>query len=165
MFAFFGILMPSASSTERTEASACTPVHTPQMRSTNAHASRGSRPLRITSRPRHIVPGGHRVADHVVLVDVDLDAQVALDAGDRVDDDALAAVVELEALGLDDGHDHFSTSDSLSLRVLLRACLIALTAACAATAAPATATAVRPMRSAVPSMPSPPGALIVVRWS
>ena len=56
MFAFFGILMPSASSTERTEASACTPVHTPQMRSTNAHASRGSRPLRITSRPRHIVP-------------------------------------------------------------------------------------------------------------
>ncbi len=56
MFAFLGILMPSASSTERTEASACTPVHTPQMRSTKAHASRGSRPLRITSRPRHIVP-------------------------------------------------------------------------------------------------------------
>ena len=56
MFAFFGILIPSASSTERTDASACTPVHTPQMRSTNAHASRGSRPLRMTSRPRHIVP-------------------------------------------------------------------------------------------------------------
>ena len=26
------------------------------MRSTNAQASRGSRPLRMTSRPRHIVP-------------------------------------------------------------------------------------------------------------
>ena len=56
MFAFFGILIPSASSTERTDASACTPVQTPQIRSVNAHASRGSRPLRITSRPRHIVP-------------------------------------------------------------------------------------------------------------
>ena len=56
MFAFFGILIASASSTERTDASACTPVHTPQMRSTNAQASRGSRPFRMTSRPRHIVP-------------------------------------------------------------------------------------------------------------
>src|SRR6185369_235281 len=56
MFALSGIAIPSASSTQRTEASACTPVHTPQMRSTKAHASRGSRPLRITSRPRHIVP-------------------------------------------------------------------------------------------------------------
>ena len=86
--AFFGILIPSASSTARTEASACTPVQTPQMRWVNAQASRGSRPLRITSRPRHIVPRGQRVADDVV-VDVDLDAQVPLDAGDGIDDDAL----------------------------------------------------------------------------
>ena len=109
--------------------------------------------------------GGHRVADHVVLVDVDLDAQVALDARDRVDDDALAAVVEREALGLDGRHVHFSTSLTLSLRPLLRACLIALTAACAAMAAPATPRAVRPIRSAVPSTPGMPGARIVVRWS
>jgi hypothetical protein len=54
--AFFGIVMPSASSTARTEVSAWQPVHTPQMRSTKAQASRGSRPLRITSRPRHMVP-------------------------------------------------------------------------------------------------------------
>jgi hypothetical protein len=32
------------------------PVQTPQMRSTKAQASRGSRPLRMTSRPRHMVP-------------------------------------------------------------------------------------------------------------
>ena len=56
VFAFSGISIFSAFSTARTEASACTPVHTPQMRCTNAHASRGSRPRRMTSRPRHIVP-------------------------------------------------------------------------------------------------------------
>jgi hypothetical protein len=43
--------------------------------------------------------GGYRVADHVVGVEVDLDAHVPLDAGHRVDDDAPAAVVEVEALG------------------------------------------------------------------
>jgi len=31
-------------------------VHTPQMRSTNAHASRGFAALEDDSRPRHIVP-------------------------------------------------------------------------------------------------------------
>ncbi len=56
VFAFSGISMPSAFSTARTEASACTPVQTPQMRCTKAQASRGSRPRRMTSRPRHIVP-------------------------------------------------------------------------------------------------------------
>ena len=89
--------------------------------------------------------GGHRVADHVVLVDIDLDAQMALDARDRIDDDALAAVVEREALRLIGGHDYSSTSLTLSLRLLLRACLIALIAACAATAAPATAARPRPI--------------------
>ena len=43
--------------------------------------------------------GRDGVADDVLVVDVDLDAQVPLDAGDRIDDDAPAAVVELEALG------------------------------------------------------------------
>jgi hypothetical protein len=56
VFAFSGIWIPSACSTLRTEASACTPVHTPQMRCTKGQASRGSRPRRMTSRPRHIVP-------------------------------------------------------------------------------------------------------------
>ncbi len=56
MLAFSGILMPMASSTARTLASACTPVHTPQIRSVKAQASRGSRPLRMSSRPRHMVP-------------------------------------------------------------------------------------------------------------
>jgi hypothetical protein len=56
LLAFSGILMDSASSTARTEVSAWVPVQTPQMRSVKAQASRGSRPLRITSRPRHMVP-------------------------------------------------------------------------------------------------------------
>ena len=42
--------------------------------------------------------GGDRVADDVVLVDVHLDAQMAFDARDRIDDDALAGVVEREAV-------------------------------------------------------------------
>src|SRR5579872_1752809 len=34
---------------------ACTVVHTPQKRWVNSHASRGSRPRRIFSMPRHMV--------------------------------------------------------------------------------------------------------------
>jgi len=33
-----------------------TPVQTPHMRSVKAQASRGSRPFRMISRPRHILP-------------------------------------------------------------------------------------------------------------
>jgi len=56
MLALAGIWIPSASSTARTLVSAWVPVHTPQMRSVKAQASRGSRPLRMTSSPRHMVP-------------------------------------------------------------------------------------------------------------
>ena len=55
-WAFLGISMPSAFSTERTEASAWTDVQTPQKRWVNIHASLGSFPWRITSKPRHIWP-------------------------------------------------------------------------------------------------------------
>ena len=61
------------------EVSAWVPVQTPQIRSVKAQASRGSRPFRITSSPRHIVPVRHRVADDALLVDVDLAAHVAFD--------------------------------------------------------------------------------------
>ena len=54
--AFGGTAMPRASSTDRTEASACTVVQTPQTRSVKAQASRGSRPLRMISMPRTMVP-------------------------------------------------------------------------------------------------------------
>ena len=51
-----GILIPRASSTARMEAKAWTVVQTPQARWAKAQASRGSRPLRIRSIPRTIVP-------------------------------------------------------------------------------------------------------------
>ena len=54
--AFGGMTMPSASSTERTDASAWTVVQTPHVRSANAQASRGSRPRKMISSPRTIVP-------------------------------------------------------------------------------------------------------------
>jgi hypothetical protein len=54
--ALSGMVIPSASSTARTDVSAWVPVQTPQIRSVKAQASRGSRPFRITSRPRHMVP-------------------------------------------------------------------------------------------------------------
>src|SRR5579862_7525462 len=57
--AFGGIFSFSASSTERTLAIACTVVQTPQKRWVNNHASRGSRPSRIFSIPRHIVQEAH----------------------------------------------------------------------------------------------------------
>lgn len=69
--------MPNASSTARTLVSAWQPVHTPQMRST---ASTGI--ARIAAFQNHFQPaphgaGGHRVADDVVAVKVDLAAHVA----------------------------------------------------------------------------------------
>src|SRR5580765_6767784 len=57
--AFNGISSFSASSTERTLAMACTVVQTPQKRSVKSHASRGSRPRRIFSMPRHMVQEAH----------------------------------------------------------------------------------------------------------
>src|SRR5438477_6626184 len=57
--AFAGICNFSASSTERTLAMACTVVHTPQKRWVNSQASRGSRPSRIFSMPRHMVHDAH----------------------------------------------------------------------------------------------------------
>src|SRR5271166_3850899 len=55
-WALRGISRPRAFSTARTEAMACTDVQTPQMRWANSHASRGSRPRRMSSMPRHIWP-------------------------------------------------------------------------------------------------------------
>src|SRR5512135_2162487 len=55
-WALRGISRPRAFSTARTEAMACTVVQTPQMRWVNSHASRGSRPKRMSSMPRHIWP-------------------------------------------------------------------------------------------------------------
>src|SRR5262245_57892690 len=49
----------SAFSTARTDAIACTVVHTPPKRCVNSHASRGSRPCRIRSMPRNICPDDH----------------------------------------------------------------------------------------------------------
>ena len=101
MFAFFGILIAErvldrAHRSERVHAGAY------------AADALDERPrvARVAALEDHLESaphraGGHRVADHVVLVDVDLDAQVTLDPRDRIDDDALAAVVEREALGLD----------------------------------------------------------------
>src|SRR3954471_22272991 len=49
----------SAFSTARTDAIACTVVHTPQNRCVKSHASRGSRPCRMRSMPRNIWPDDH----------------------------------------------------------------------------------------------------------
>src|SRR5512135_1138051 len=54
--ALLGTSILSAFSTARTEAMPCTSVHTPQMRCAKAHASRGSRPRRMISMPRTMVP-------------------------------------------------------------------------------------------------------------
>ena len=51
--------------------------------------------------------GRHRIADNVGLVDVDLDTQVALDAGDGVHHHTLAGVVQVEAVGSLDSHGLF----------------------------------------------------------
>src|SRR5689334_10653903 len=57
--ALSGTCSCSAFSTARTDAIACTVVHTPQNRWVKSHASRGSRPWRIRSMPRNICPDDH----------------------------------------------------------------------------------------------------------
>src|ERR1043166_295400 len=54
-----GIVMSSASSTARHDATACTTVQTPKIRCVNAQASRGSRPFMIVSMPRNCVDVAH----------------------------------------------------------------------------------------------------------
>src|SRR5512145_1767541 len=58
-WALSGISRPSAFSTLRTDVIAWTVVQTPQIRCVKTQASRGSRPARIVSIPRHIVPLDH----------------------------------------------------------------------------------------------------------
>ena len=55
--------------------------------------------------------GRHRVTDDVVFVDVHLDAQMPLDPGDRIDDDTLAGVVEIEAVRRFNAHDCVSPTE------------------------------------------------------
>ena len=61
-FALAGMRMSSASSTARSDATACTTVQTPQMRWVNAQASRGSRPSMMSSMPRNCVDDAHASA-------------------------------------------------------------------------------------------------------
>ena len=65
---------------------------------------------RVAIAQDHLDAAPHRprrdgVADDIVLVDVDLDSQMSLDARERIDDDALAGVVEVEAVRRLKGHD------------------------------------------------------------
>jgi hypothetical protein len=77
------------------------------------------------------------------LVDVHLAAHVAFDPGDRVDDDALAAVVEIETVGGLDDHGLRLLAGG-GLRLDLCADLSALTAAWSATPPPTTPAAAMP---------------------
>jgi hypothetical protein len=104
VLAFSGMSMPSASSTARTEVSAWVPVQTPQMRWVKAQASRGSRPLRMTSSPRHMVPVDTALRMMFSSSTFTSHPMMAFDPRDRIDDDALAFGVEREAVGGLDDH-------------------------------------------------------------
>ena len=85
-FALGGMVMSSASSTARQDATAWTTVQTPQIRWVKAQASRGSRPCMTISMPRNWVEVAHALADPAVL-GLGLDPEVTLDPGDGIDDD------------------------------------------------------------------------------
>ena len=80
-----GTWMPRAFSTHRTEASAWTVVHTPQMRSQKAQASRGSRPCRMTSSAAPHGARRHGVLNLALPVEHGFDAEVAFNAGNGID--------------------------------------------------------------------------------
>jgi hypothetical protein len=77
--AFSGGTAPIASSTARTEASACTVVQTPQIRCANIPALHDG----LDAAPHR--GGGVRLRD-MAAVNLHLNPQVPLDAGDRIDD-------------------------------------------------------------------------------
>src|SRR5574343_1428351 len=101
--------------------------------------------------------GGHRIGDDVLAVQVHLAAHMAFDAVDRVHHHAAAAIVQREPLCCVTAH---YLSSAWVVSTGLRSCffravlLSALTAACAAMAAPTPPAAVRPMASALASMPN-----------
>ena len=95
--------------------------------------------------------GAHRVDDFVVFAENGLNAKMAFDSGDRVDDNTTFA--------------HYSLPP-ISLLVRARDWATAERAACAAAATPTTATVARPTLSTVASMPMPkPGGSTVVSCS
>ena len=145
--ALAGISMPSASSTRATDVSACTPVQTPQIRSVECPGIARIAALQDDFEAAPHVAGGYRVADDVVFVEVDLDAQVPLDAADRIDDDALAAVVERKAVRRD------VVLMFASSRFLPSAWLTTDAAACAATPIAAAPASTPPTLSALASTP------------
>ena len=51
--------------------------------------------------------GGDGVADDIVGIDIHFDAHMAFDARDRIDDDALAGIVEIETVRRLDAHGCF----------------------------------------------------------
>ena len=74
------------------------PVQTPQMRSVKAQASRGIAALQDHFEPAPHGAGGDRVADDTFVIHIHFAAHVAFDPGDRVDDDALAGIVEVKTV-------------------------------------------------------------------
>lgn len=50
---------------------------------------------------------GYGVPGDVICVDVDLDPHVTFDASDRIDNNALAGIVELESVGCLEAHRYF----------------------------------------------------------
>ena len=92
---------------------------------------------------------GHRIADDIVLVEVDLATHVAFNARDWIDNDALAAVVQGKAVrGLDGVH-------KLSfLWVSVFLCLLMETAAWAAMPTPTAPAVTKPILSALASTPN-----------
>ncbi len=97
--------------------------------------------------------GRHRVADHVVFIEVHLDPHVAFDPRHRIDHHALAGVVHRETLRLVNTHDYLSPF-GMSEPGLLRTRESADAAACAATTAPTAPAAAIPTSSAFFSTPN-----------
>ena len=149
--AFGGTAMPRASSTVRTEASACTVVQTPQARS-----AEGPGVARVAALEDHLEAADHGAGavgvDDLAVLDLDLDAEVPFDAGDRVDDDAVGHVTSLPCAA---GSSATSSLLSISSWISLPLADVGGDGVGGDAAAAATPAATRPTLSAVVSMPKP----------
>ena len=151
MRALSGTSMPRASSTARTEVRACTVVQTPQIRCAQIQASRGSRPRRMSSIPRNIVP---ELQASVIAASVQLrlNPQMALNPCHRVHYDACHGHCLLQ-LPPDPGRLHRRTAAPVPSGLTLVP--HALPTACATVAAATAPTTARPISLAGTSTPKP----------
>src|SRR5450759_1210255 len=125
--AFVGMVTPRAFSMARTEARAWTPVHTPQIRWAKSQASRGSRPPRMSSIPRNIVPELHASRTTPFAISTSMRRCPPTRVMGSITVRVISARLGVRGVGGVDGNDRVGAVDGDHVHAVGRAGLVGLT--------------------------------------